>query len=56
MRDHDECERAYHAALAGDKPGRAEWVLTRCDREHGDIKAHAGPHAAAESTDTEETA
>ena len=35
MRDHEECENAYHQALAKDRPGYAEFILTRCDNEHG---------------------
>lgn len=37
MRSHDECDVAYHQALADGKPGEAEYILTRCDHEHGDL-------------------
>ena len=60
MRDHSECEQAYHQALAADKPGRAEWILTRCDRAHGHLTAGTDRVApvraalAAERDDAEE--
>jgi hypothetical protein len=49
MRDHSECERAYNDALAAGKPGKAEWILTRCDLEHGHIAA-AKPEESTNAT------
>ena len=39
MRDHDDCEDAINAALARGNDGLAEYLSTRCDREHGDMTA-----------------
>lgn len=33
--DHDHCEENIAEAGAQGKPGRAEWLATRCDRTHG---------------------
>lgn len=40
MHDHNECERAISDALARGRDGWAEYLATRCDRQHGPQLAH----------------
>lgn len=35
MHDHDQCEALIHDALAHRRDGWAEYLATRCDRQHG---------------------
>lgn len=45
MRDHGTCEDAINAALARGNDGRAEYLATRCDLEHGELVDHCHqPH------------
>ena len=34
MRDHDTCDEAIAEAIAAGKPGKAEFLATRCDMKH----------------------
>ena len=37
MHDHHLCEQLIAAAIRTNNTGRAEYLSTRCDREHGDL-------------------
>ena len=37
MHDHRYCEQQIAAAIRTNNTGRAEYLSTRCDREHGDL-------------------
>jgi hypothetical protein len=38
VRDHDACEQAINDALARGRDGWAEYLATRCDRQHGHLQ------------------
>ena len=40
MIDHDECETAIAEAMRYGRNGWAEYLSTRCDRQHGHLSAH----------------